>query len=396
VVPKRTRPIRRLVAGVGILRAVVRREQGGGAVVRRRRERAATMTQPASGKGLLRDIRAAAAPAAKRLLMRGGVYGALRRLRPSRKVAILRYHAVCQPEAGYADPGICVTPAGFEQQVQYLAGNYAVLPLPLVVDSLVCRRPLPDNTVAITFDDGYADNLEAARVLRRYGCSATFYITAGCMAGDLPFWPAELRALVAALPGPVLRLTAGRTALELPVASPGDRKAAVRRLTRLFKSNPIPVREALREELRAAAGRPDVPSVMLTWDQVREMHRLGMTIGGHTMTHPNLPSAGLAAASDEITRCRERLERELDDDPVTMFSYPNGGADLYFTPELQKVVRAAGYAAAATSRNGFAGPGSDVYALERVQVAERLDDLVFALEVERFAFKPRSRSAEVG
>jgi len=73
---------------------------------------------------------------------------------------------------------------------------------------------------------------------------------------------------------------------------------------------------------------------------------------------------------------------------VTMFSYPNGGAERYFTPELQRVVREAGYEAASTSKNGFAGPVSDLYGLERVQVSERLEDLVFALEAERFICKP--------
>ena len=65
---------------------------------------------------------------------------------------------------------------------------------------------------------------------------------------------------------------------------------------------------------------------MLTWDEVREMHALGMTIGSHTMTHPNLPSAGPHAAREELVESRERIEREIGM-PVTMFSYPNGGAE---------------------------------------------------------------------
>jgi peptidoglycan/xylan/chitin deacetylase (PgdA/CDA1 family) len=130
---------------------------------------------------------------------------------------------------------------------------------------------------------------------------------------------------------------------------------------------------------------------MLTWDEVREMHRLGMTVASHTMTHPNLPSAGVAAARQELVAARRRLESEIDA-PVTMFSYPNGGAERYMTPEVREVVREAGYEAATTSRNGFAGRSSDLFALERIEVEESLEELVFALEVERFAFKPQERS----
>jgi peptidoglycan/xylan/chitin deacetylase (PgdA/CDA1 family) len=338
----------------------------------------------------MRRLRAAAAPFAKMALLRTGGYAAMRSVAPSRRVAILRYHAICD-EAGYAyaEPSICITPAAFDQHVRYLAANYAVLPLPEVVDRLREGKPLPRNAVVITFDDGYADNLEAARTLSRNGVSATFFITAGCLAGGDPFWPAEIRGLIAATSHPTVTLDVRGTAIELRLASDRDKRVAVRTVTRLFKSHTIPERESMRAELRRAAGCPRLPRCMLTWDELAEMHKMGMTIGAHTVTHPNLPSAGLEAARREITDSKARLEHELGA-PVTTFSYPNGGADRYYTPELQHVVAESGFIAAASSRNAFAGRTSDLYALERIEVEERLEDLVFALEVERFAFAPKA------
>ena len=133
---------------------------------------------------------------------------------------------------------------------------------------------------------------------------------------------------------------------------------------------------------------------MLRWQDIAEMQRLGMTIGAHTLTHPNLPNAGLADARREIAGSKARLERELGT-RVTMFSYPNGGAERYMTTEIAALVRESGFESATTSWNGLAGPQSDLFALERVQVAERLADLVFALEVERFAFKPAPRPGQL-
>jgi peptidoglycan/xylan/chitin deacetylase (PgdA/CDA1 family) len=258
--------------------------------------------------------------------------------------------------------------------------------MPEVVARIRDERALPNNAVVITFDDGYADNLEAARTLNRHGISATFFITSDCMQGGAPFWPAEIRALIPAVREPVLRLDAAGQIVEIPLSDSTQQRAGVRRVNKLFKSSPIPVRESLREQMRRAAGNPFVPNYMLRWDELAEMHRLGMTIGAHTMTHPNLPSAGLEDAAKEILGSKVRLERELGHE-VTMFSYPNGGADRYFTSELQRVV-AGHFAAAATSKNAFAGPRSDLYALERVEVEERLSDLVFSLEVERFVLAP--------
>ena len=346
---------------------------------------------PVSGvRGSLRTLRATAAPLVKSALLRVGGYSAIRRLVPHRGVAILRYHAICGDEGyRYADPHICITPRNFERHVEYLTSHYTVMRLDEAVRRLASRRPLPPNAVAITFDDGYADNLAAARTLHRFGASATFYITAGCLADGQPFWPAELRYLLRAIPPQHLALSAGDVRVEVDLTSADTHTTAVRQLTRIFKSNPVPVREELRIQLRGHAGSVDMPRVMLTWDEVREMHSLGMTIGSHTYTHPNLPSAGIEAARRELQESKHRLEEEVAA-PVTMFSYPNGGAERYLTPEVQRAVRETGYAGATTSRNGFAQAGSDCFALERVEVEERVEDLAFALEVERFAFRPVS------
>jgi peptidoglycan/xylan/chitin deacetylase (PgdA/CDA1 family) len=342
----------------------------------------------------LQQLRSAAAPLAKAALLRIGGYAALRRLAPSRGLAILRYHAICGPEGyDYADPFICVTPENFEEHVKYLTQAYHVVRLEDAARALWAGTPLPANAVAITFDDGYADNLGAARTLARYGASATFYLTAGCLEGGQPFWPVEVRYLVRELPSDRFEIAAGPAHVEIDVTTADGRRAAVKLLTKAFKGHSIPVREMLRERLRALAPNVVIPRVMLTWDEVREMHRLGMTIGSHTMTHPNLPNAGLDAARRELVSSKARLE-DMINAPVTMFSYPNGGAERYCTPELKKVVAEVGFAAATTSRNAFATAKSDVYALERIEVEERLADLVFALEVERFAFKPEPRPFE--
>jgi peptidoglycan/xylan/chitin deacetylase (PgdA/CDA1 family) len=341
-----------------------------------------------SPRSVLAGLRRQVAPAAKAMLFRTGACAALRHLAPSRRLGILRYHAICTEEGyAYAEPGICITPAAFERHAAYLAANYTVLPLPEAVDRLRGRRPLPPNAAVITFDDGYADNLAAAHVLARHGLPATFYITAGCVGGAEPFWPSELRVLVPAVPGDVLRLDVAGQPVEIPLATADERQSAIRAVTRLFKARPIPVRESMREQLRRLSGLGPVSSPMLTWDGLAEMARLGMTIGAHTMTHANLPSAGPDVAREEIAGSKARLEHALGV-PVTMFSYPNGGAERYVTPELQRTVAESGFLSATTSRNGFAGAGSDLYALERIEVEERLEDLVFALEVERFAFKP--------
>jgi peptidoglycan/xylan/chitin deacetylase (PgdA/CDA1 family) len=347
------------------------------------------MSSISTTRAPLQRLRRAVAPAAKTVLFRTGVYGLIRRARPNQRVAILRYHAVCGPEGyEYADPHICVSVDAFRDHVEYLTDHYAVISLDDAVRALRGERALPENAVVLTFDDGYADNLVAAQILHARRATATFYLTADCLAGGKPFWPSEVRQIVPRLATPTLTLVLRDRTFAWLLGNADLREAAIQGVTRLFKSVTIPQRETLRVQLRALAGlEQPLPSPMLTWDQAREMQRLGMSMGAHTLTHPNLPSAGLADATAEIVGAKRRIEQELGTE-VTQFSYPNGGAETYYNENLQRAVCAAGYLGSATSRNGFAGPGSDPYALERIQVAERVEDLAFALEVERFAFAP--------
>jgi peptidoglycan/xylan/chitin deacetylase (PgdA/CDA1 family) len=341
-----------------------------------------------NGLGALRALRSSVASAAKTALFHTGSCAILRRLAPSRRVGILRYHAICDERGyDYASPTICISPDAFRAHVEYLAAHYQVLPLDEVVRRFSEDRGLPENAVAITFDDGYADNLQAARVLHEHGLTATFFLTAGCLAGEAPFWVAEVRYHLLHAPYGLLRLDAPDGPMDLMLSDWRSREVAIRQVTRLIKSHSLDVRDRMLAALRVASGLSFPTNYMLNWTQVSEMRRLGMSLAAHTLTHPNLPNAGLTTAADEIAGSKRRLEHELGE-CVRLFSYPNGGAERYYTPAIQRLVADAGFAAATTSRNGFADARSDLYALERIEVQERLEDLIFALEVERFAFAP--------
>jgi len=65
---------------------------------------------------------------------------------------ILQYHHV----SDLTPAATSVTPSQFSTQMQYLAdNNFNVVPLSAVVKAIKKQQPLPANTIAITFDDGY-------------------------------------------------------------------------------------------------------------------------------------------------------------------------------------------------------------------------------------------------
>lgn len=73
---------------------------------------------------------------------------------------ILIYHHV----ADDAPPSTSVTPERFSEHLDYLEQNdFRVLPVERVLEHLAERKALPENTVAITFDDAYLSVYNIAR-----------------------------------------------------------------------------------------------------------------------------------------------------------------------------------------------------------------------------------------
>jgi len=317
-----------------------------------------------------------------------GIFHLIRILFPNRKTAILRYHAVVDPSDNYyASPSICISPKDFERHVRYFARRYRILSLDEVVDAIRAGKQLPRNAVVFTFDDGYADNFFAAEILRRYNASGTFYLTVSCIDRAEPFWLFEANYLILKTKQPCLRLHVGNREIKLSLADAAKKNAAIREVVKIIKSNNRAVRETVRaqmcqqladENYREATGR-----VMLTWGQVRQMLQNGMIIGGHTMTHLNLPNADPPDAREEISCCRKALEKRLGIS-IRHFSVPNSGPYPYYNDTIKQMVKDSGYVSTVTSAHGFAGPESDLLQLRRIRTVPALYETIATIELSKF------------
>ncbi len=331
------------------------------------------------------------APLLKRALFHSGVLALARLARQRVRGVVLRYHALTEDagEVLYAAPDICLPVAAFRLQMAFVKRAYSVVALDVLVDVLERGGKLPPRALTITFDDGYADNHRLGLpVLRALGLPATVYVATGSVSGAAPFWVAAVRALVLSAQGPALEV-AGRE--PIPLGPGAERGAAAQALSRALVPLPATERAELLAGAAAGAGvdlHTVLAGTMVTWEQIRELHAAGWTIGAHTVTHSNVALAAPDDAERDILGSRDALAAAIGV-PVHHFCYPNtGGQHRYFSPEVAELLRRRGFRSATTSQPGALRPGADRFQLPRLGVSPRLgpvSELAAALERQRLA-----------
>jgi peptidoglycan/xylan/chitin deacetylase (PgdA/CDA1 family) len=174
----------------------------------------------------------------------------------SHNPVILTYHSISD-----GDSPLKISPKLFAEQLEWLRDNARVVSLDEIVSVLANHRPLPEQTVALTFDDGFQDfYTSAAPLLHGWGLPATVFLATG-YCGRTNAWP----------------------------------------------------------------GQPDrvEREPLLTWEHVEELARQGFSFGAHSVSHPVLTRLPVALAQQEIIQCKAQIEERVGQ-PVEYFCYPYG------------------------------------------------------------------------
>ena len=101
----------------------------------------------------------------------------------------------------------------------------------------------------------------------------------------------------------------------------------------------------------------------MTWDQIRELRRAGVTIGAHGAGHPHMAALSPDEVRADIERSIRRIEEELGERPV-LFSYPHGEMTL----AARDAVAAAGFKAAFGQHSGVVNEALDRHMLPRFSI----------------------------
>lgn len=302
-----------------------------------------------------------------------GGQGAAQQLPPR----VLMYHRVA------TDPLdaqlLCVTPENFDAQMHFLAQNRRVVPLHQLIAEAGQGQFIP-GSVAVTFDDGYADNLEnALPVLERYGIHATVFVCTGSLGRKDGFWGDRVESVF--LGGSSLPETFESTVLGIswPTRKYKERLTAHDAFRgALRKATPETIERAVAELLEwgGVSEEQSLHRPVLDTDGLRRLAASEMIeIGAHGISHASFAAMPPEVQVLELKEGMRRLESILGQG-VRLLAYPYGSADS-FGPETRQLAKQAGYEAVVAVTQSDLNAPVDLQAFPR-RVVRNWNGAVFA------------------
>jgi peptidoglycan/xylan/chitin deacetylase (PgdA/CDA1 family) len=291
---------------------------------------------------------------------------------------ILCYHRVAE---GVVDPYfLCVRPDNFSAHLDELQQRWQ----PSTLSELSEPSRLP--RVAVTFDDGYRDNLlNALPIAQSKGVPIAIFATSGMVGRDTGFWWDRLAVLLRSRPRHVdnIEIRTGERAsrIELGQARSDQELNAVR--SAFLPLSVSEIEQNLQQVSEEWSVSSASPSDARAVDQT-ELRQLAdselVTIGAHTVDHVRLRGQAGHYQRDTIVNSKAELERTLGR-TVSHFAYPFGQAGDFDDVSVD-AVRSAGFETACTTLPGWVSPSTDRHLLPR-HVIPNWGRLRFRAELQR-------------
>lgn len=276
------------------------------------------------------------------------------------RLRILCYHGIeDDPDPCLNYDGLQVSPQSLHDQLELIARSYTPVHVAEMVRAVAEGRPLAEDAVAVTFDDGYKDNIDmAVPLLRRYGVPATFYVATGFVDGTFVPWWQRFRAAVRSCRAASLDID-GRV---WDTSTTSAKQHLLREVEGTLKRLSDDERTRVIRGVEERGGGPSWagPSAAISWDELRSLVRSGFHVAAHTVNHVSLPDTEPARAEEEIEHSVLRVRSETKAD-CTTFAYPYGGA----TSAAVDVLRRLGVKGAVTAEAGASRYGEDPFLLRR-------------------------------
>lgn len=286
------------------------------------------------------------------------------------QAAIITYHRVLPSNEFIANnspnKGLIVTTERFEQQMRYVSEKYHLISMDELPNHLTSSS---DFVVAVTFDDGYKDNLTyALPLLKKYSVPATIYITTRLPEGDCRMWWYELEELCDS--NTSIAFTAKGKDYNFSMQDRTQKKRSFRKMINLIQLLSENEKKALMDTIRQGRKPKQYRDYCLTWGEIQRLDEEPLiTIGAHTHSHINMKENTIGEIRKEILTSKLLLEKHLGH-TIDHFAYPYGTSKEVGSRE-HAVVLECGFKTAVTSMCDRLKNNYQLYYLPRYNVLDR-------------------------
>ncbi len=249
----------------------------------------------------------------------------------------------------YPERGLAVNTGNFAAQMEYISKYKKPLAMPEFEKNLQ-NGSLRKDSIVVTFDDGYRDNLtEALPILEKYDVPATIFVTSGFISREeYPWWHA-LGSTISKSES--VRFKFSGNNYDFPCHTVEQKFATFYELDRIFKSLNSSQKSELCSLIFDTECIRKAREPFLSWEEVVQLDRHPLiTIGAHTHTHSVFRTLTNEELVQELKISQTFLESKLGH-PVLYFAYPYGGKSEC-TNRSFSVVQKTGYSLAFTTRSG--------------------------------------------
>jgi peptidoglycan/xylan/chitin deacetylase (PgdA/CDA1 family) len=303
------------------------------------------------------------------------------------RAAILCFHGI---RDGRGDPEVQsaeLKVSDFRRLLSVLKKSFHPLALPEMLEAMQEGDTLPPRSIAITFDDGYANNYYlAANILDGLNLPWSAFLPAGLIENAGRQWIDDVRMLMHHGSRRELRFSWGGEDLHFELRTRLQKRHAVQciihqlryaqehirrqRLSDLFAQYSSHELQALRERFDNFAP--------MTWDQARELKAAGVEIGNHSLSHVALSQQAPEDLQKEIFESRDLLNARLGEHSP-YFSYPYGRPEA-LSSKVEKVLVDAGYGGGLTlEQNTIDCTCPNLLQLPRLIVSTEIGRVLFSL-----------------
>lgn len=237
-----------------------------------------------------------------------------------------------------------VARAVFAEQMECLKEVRPVVSMRQIADAHLGRAELPNGAVAVTFDDGFRNNLtQALPILEVFGIPATLYVATGYIDTGRFIWTDQLEAAFLQSDADFIDLNVGNETFRYSLANDDEQIFAYNdtrlRCKHFSNEKKDEVVNAIVERLAGNLGPEDPLSAFMTWDELRRMNASPLVdIGAHTVDHIALARVPHEDMTSQIDRSVSKLSDELSE-PCTLFSYPEGQEDDFNADVIEHLMK---------------------------------------------------------